>query len=118
MADCPRGEDQHFDGICHVCGQHCQCKLYVQAIDLVWRDHQFGSGSSGYLSGVKFFGLEWGGMIKGEHEECPWHLTTTLPLKKEVTEKWWFKSREAAMDMAWRAASAWLSRATKIKEGR
>jgi hypothetical protein len=116
MADCTRGEDQHFEGTCTVCGQKCQCQLRVVAVELTWRSHQYGSGESGYLQFLPMFTLSWRIGTQGDPPmERPWRLTTTLPLKKSVTEKWDFTTREAAKDMAWRAASAWLQRATEVK---
>lgn len=115
MSECTRGEDQHFQGTCPTCGQKCQCGLRVTAVELLWKDHQYGSGSSGYLQFMPMFTLSWKIGTQGQPtDERPWRLTTTLPLKKSVIDKWEFKTRDAAKDMAWRAASAWLQRATAI----
>ena len=102
---CPRGEEQHFDGICPTCGQHCQCQLHPVAQNIVWKDHQYGGGKSGYLQNLHLFTMGWRIGRQGEPTmERPWSLTTTLPIKKSVTDKWQFKTQEAAQDMAWRAA--------------
>ncbi len=109
MAECPRGEDQHFDGVCNLCGQECICQHRVVAKEIVWRMHEYGSGEDGFLGGLKMFVLSWRAGRQGDPPlERPYQLTTILPIRKSVTETWLFKERETAKDSAWRAASGWL----------
>jgi hypothetical protein len=113
--ECHRGEDQHFEGECPQCHQKCSCQLRPKAQDLLWKDAKLGSNRYGYLFLLHLFTITWDAIGKdseaGEHRS--YKLETRLPLKKEVTELWWFATEQEAKDRAQKAADSWLILATK-----
>lgn len=86
--------------------------------EIKWVAHKYGSGYHGFWGNISFFTIEYGSMTdsRGTKRERPWHLKTILPIKKEVTEKWWFNSLENAQLMAWRAMSFWVLKHITLKE--